>query len=98
MKERVRKTKIGLRDKCKDAKEMVMKIEGEWGKMFRVCACVCVFALDLMELRCSCNIQRFDCQGGNRAELSFCVLTFFPEELFFFFFFLLFLKGVNNQK
>lgn len=42
MKERVRKTKIGLRDKCKDSKEMVMKIEAEWGKMFRVCACVCV--------------------------------------------------------
>lgn len=33
--------------------------------------CVCVFALDLMELLRSCNSQGFDCQGGNGTELSF---------------------------
>lgn len=89
----MRETRLGLRDKCKDHKE-VMKIEAEWGEMFSVCVCVPVFVLDLMELLCSCNSQGCDCQGGNRVALSFCVLTFFPPRSFFLFlFFLLFLKG-----
>lgn len=36
-----------------------------------------------MEWLCSCNSQVFDCPGGNRVRLSFCVLTF-SGELFFF--------------
>lgn len=39
--ERPRKMKIGWRDKCKDCKEVMMKIETEWGEMFSLCVCVC---------------------------------------------------------
>lgn len=30
-----------------------------------------------MEWLGSCNSQVFDCPGGSRVRLSFCVLTFF---------------------